>query len=164
MRTSPCAIVLTFLSCVGCGTQPLTPSRAAAVESGVRAFMGTVAHDVTQDGPAAWRKHFADSPAFFMAADGHLAFPDSASATAGIQNLTRTIKHIELQWGNDLRVDPLTADLAAVAASYHETIVGATARSLDASGYFTATAEHRQGGWQFRNAHWSSAAPMPTLP
>jgi hypothetical protein len=126
--------------------------------------MGAVAHDISQDGPSAWRKHFADSPAFFMAADGHLAFPDSASATAGIQGLTRALKHIELQWGNDLRVDPLTADLAVVAASYHEVLTGVTGQSLDTTGFFTATAEYRQGRWQFRNAHWSSAAPMPALP
>jgi hypothetical protein len=126
--------------------------------------MSTVAHDVTQDGPIAWRKHFADSPAFFMAADGHLNFPDGASATAGIQDLAHAIKHIELQWGNDLRVDPLTANLAVVAASYHEVLVLAAGRRIDAKGFFTATAENRQGRWQFRNAHWSSAAPTPSIP
>ena len=35
------------------------------MEDSVRRFTATVAHDVTQDGPVAWRKHFADSPDFF---------------------------------------------------------------------------------------------------
>lgn len=58
-----------------------------------------MARDVTQEGPAAWRKHFADSPSFFMAAEGCLVFPNSQAATLAIQDLTRTIKYIELRWG-----------------------------------------------------------------
>jgi hypothetical protein len=73
-------------------SRSLTPARAAAVEDGVRAFTQAVAHDVTHDGPAAWRKHFSDSPSFFMADEGRLVFPNSAVATVGIQDLARTIQ------------------------------------------------------------------------
>lgn len=145
-------------------SRPLTAERAAAVEAGVRAFTRTVAHDVTEEGPAAWRKHFADSPLFFMAVDGKLVFPSGAAAMAAIPDLARTIKHIELRWGDDLRVDPLTADLAVVAATWHEVIVDPTGKRMDESGYFTGTAEYRDGRWQFRNAHWSVAAPPAPVP
>jgi hypothetical protein len=137
----------------------LTPERAATVERGVRAFMQTVSHDVTQDGPAAWRKHFADIPAFFMAVNGQLIFANSAAVTAAIPDLTRAIKHIELRWGDDLRVDPLTETLAVVATSWHEVIVNAEGKRDDESGYFTGTVELRDGRWQFRNTHWSVAVP-----
>jgi hypothetical protein len=150
----------------GCGSRHahfLTAARAAAVEDGVRAFARTVAHDVTEEGPAAWRRHFADSPSFFMAANGQLVFPDSAAATAGIQDLTRNFKHIELHWGDDLRVDPLTPDLAVVAASWREVLVSTAGRSMEETGFFTGTAERRDGRWQFRNAHWSVAVPAPVL-
>jgi len=140
-------------------SRSLAPERAATVEEGVRAFMRTVAHDVTEEGPAAWRKHFADTPSFFMAVDGHLVYSSGAAAMAANPDVVRAIKHIELHWGDDLRVDPLTADLAVVATSWHEVIVDAAGKSLDESGYFTGIAEYRQGRWQFRNAHWSSAAP-----
>jgi hypothetical protein len=128
MRIWQRALLLGTVLSAACGSrhvvssesQPLTAARTAAVEQGVRAFARAVAHDVTLEGPAAWRRHFAESPSFFMAAEGHLVFPDSASATAAIQDLARTIKQIELQWGDDLRVDPLAPDLAVVAASYHE--------------------------------------------
>jgi len=149
------AFLLVMLVAAGCGSH----EPQAKVEDNVRAFMRTVAHDITQDGPAAWRRHFADSPAFFMAVDGHLQFPNSAAATSGIQDFARTIQHIELQWGDDLRVDPLTLDLAAVATSYHEVMVSTGGHQVDAKGFFTGLAEHRDGRWQFRNAHWSSAAP-----
>jgi hypothetical protein len=139
--------------------QSLTPARASAIDDSVRAFMRTVAHDITQEGPTAWRRHFADSPSFFMASEGHLVFPNSASATAAIQDLPRTIKQIELRWGDDLRVDPLTPDLAVVAASYHEIQVSPEGRRLEEAGFFTGTAEHRDGRWQFRNAHWSVVPP-----
>jgi hypothetical protein len=140
----------------GCG------SRNAAVDEGVRAFMREVARDIMREGPAAWQKHFSESPSFFMASEGHLAFPNRASATAAIQELTRTIKHITLEWGDDLRVDPLTPDLAVVGASYHETREDADGRLVDEKGFFTGTAEYRDGRWRFRNAHWSVAAPSHT--
>src|SRR5271169_871986 len=75
----------------------LSARRESAIVTDVRGFASDVARDVTKDGPAAWRKHFSDSPAFFMAADGNLQFPDSVTATAGIQALSRTIQHIELK-------------------------------------------------------------------
>jgi hypothetical protein len=141
----------------------MTAARAAAVDDSVRAFARAVAHDITQEGPAAWRRHFVDSPAFFMASEGRLVFPNSASATAGIRDFAGTIKQIELRWGDDLRVDPLTPDLAVVAASWREVRVGTDGRRLEEAGFFTGTAEHRDGRWQFRNAHWSVAAPPPAV-
>jgi hypothetical protein len=94
-----------------------------------------------------------------MAVEGSMAFPDSAAATKGIEDFARTNRHIELTWGNDLRVDPLTPDLAVMAASYHEIQEDIKGNRVEENGYFTGTAEYRDGRWQFRNAHWS--APVP---
>jgi hypothetical protein len=168
MRTRRSAFVVTALVSIACGTrhpvsdasESLTPARAIAVEDGVRAFTRTVAHDVTQDGPQAWRRHFADSPSFFMAAEGRLVFPNGAAATAAIQNLALTIKQIELRWGDDLRVDPLTNDLAVVATSYHEVRVSPTGLRVQEDGFFTGVAEYRAGRWKFRDVHWSVAVPV----
>jgi len=140
-------------------SQSLTPELAAAVERDVRAYTGVIAHDVNQEGPSAWRRHFADSPAFFMASEGSLVFPNSAAATAGIQQFAGTIRHIELQWGQDLRVDPLTPEFAVVGAPYHEIRVDTAGKRVDESGYFTAIAEYKDGRWQLRDAHWSVAGP-----
>lgn len=129
------------------------------VNAEVRAFAQTVEHDVTKEGPTAWRRHFADTPSFFMAVEGSMAFPDSAAATKGIEDFARTNRHIELAWGNDLRVDPLTPDLAVMAASYREIQEDIKGNRVEEKGYFTGTAEYREGRWQFRNAHWS--APVP---
>jgi hypothetical protein len=121
--------------------------------------MQMVAHDVTQQGPRAWREHFADSPAFFMAVNGSMAFADSAAATTGIQGAAQAIPHIELAWGSDLRVDPLTPELAVVATSWREVQVNPAGKRTDSSGFFTGVAEQRNGSWQFRDAHWSEAVP-----
>ena len=172
MRTAYWVLLLVAVTAAAFGRQntasgearSLTPARAAAIEDGVRAFAQTVAHDVTQDGPTAWRKHFSDSPAFFMAADGRLVFPNSAAATAGIQDFARTIKQISLKWGDDLRVDPLAPDLAVVAATYHEIQVNTAGQRVDETGFFTGIAEYRDGRWQFRNAHWSEPLPPATAP
>lgn len=142
----------------------LSPERKAAIEDAVRRFASKVAQDVTQEGPAAWRKEFSDSPAFFMASDGQLAFASGQAAAQGIDQLTRTIKQIELRWGSDLRVDALTEDLAMVAASWHEFRVDMQGHRVEDSGYFTGLVEQRQGQWRFRNVHWSEVVPPSKVP
>lgn len=142
----------------------LTPKRRAEVEDAVRRFAASVAHDVTQEGPSAWRKEFSDSPYFFMASEGKLVFPNRKAAAQAIDELTRTLKQIELRWGDDLRVDALTEDLAQIACSWHEVRVDTQGHRVEESGFFTGLAEQRKGQWQFRNAHWSVAAPPPKVP
>ena len=129
------------------------------VEQSVRAFAQTVAHDISTEGPGAWDRHFSESPSFFMAYNGHLEFSDRAEARAKIGELRQTITHIDLKWGDDLRVDPLGADLAVVGAPFHEVLRMVSGEVVDMTGYFTGTAERRSGRWQFRNAHWSVPAP-----
>lgn len=171
MRTWQWVALPVIVLCVACGShhdpsgtsQSLTPEQSIAVERDVRAYTGVIAHDVTQDGPSAWRKHFVDSPAFFMASEGSLVFPNSAAATAGIQQFAGTIKHIELQWGQDLRVDPLTPELALVAAPWREIRIDNAGNRVDESGYFTAIAEYKDGRWQLRDAHWSVARPPAAI-
>lgn len=143
-------------------SQALTPASAAAIDESARAFMRTVAHDVTQEGPLAWLKFFSTGPEFFMAVNGQLAFPNAAAAKDGTQNFARTHSHIELTWGDDLRVDPLTAELAVVAASWREIQVDKAGHRTEETGFFTGLVEYREGHWRFRDAHWS--APMSPPP
>lgn len=137
----------------------LSPVQSGGVESAVKSFAQSVANDVTHDGPIAWHKYLEDSPAFFMAVDGAMAFPNSAAAKSGVDAFAPTIQHIELKWGDDLRVDPLTSNLAVVAASYHELQIFTSGKRVDETGFFTGTVELRDGRWQFRNAHWSQPVP-----
>ena len=147
-------------------SRSLTPARRAAVEDSVRQFMVAVAHDVTQQGPIAWRKYFADSPAFFMAVNGKLVFANGQAAAQAIPQIARGYKHIELRW-DDLRLDALTENLCMVAASYTEVIElqpGIQGPGGTHTGYFTGLAENRNGQWQFRNAHWSEPLPTAKVP
>src|ERR1700733_550418 len=160
------AVSLGFQGCgyIAVNSRSLTEARRAAVEDRVRQFTATVAHDVTRDGPIAWRKFFGDGPEFFMAVNGKLAFPDGQSAAKAIPEIARQFKHIELRWGQDLRLDALTENLCAVAVSYTEVIdpqPAADSMRGTHTGYFTALAENRNGQWRFRNAHWSESPPMP---
>ena len=123
--------------------------------------MRHVAHDVTEGGPAAWQRYFADTPAFFMAVNGKIAFASGAEAMAGLPQVAAAIRQIELKWGDDLRVDPLAPDLAVVAASYHESQVWADGRRVEDSGYFTGVAQSRDERWQFRDCHWSEPVSLP---
>jgi hypothetical protein len=107
----------------------------------------------------AWQRHFEEGPAFFMAVNGRLAFADGASAAAAMKTLVHTIQHVELQWGDDLRIDALAPELAVVAASYHEVRVDAAGVRIDEDGFFTGVVERRGERWRFRDAHWS--VPIP---
>ena len=141
--------------------QSLTPASAANIDESARTFMHTVAHDVTQEGPLAWLRFFDTGPGFFMAVNGQLAFPNDAAAKEGTQNFARTISRIDLTWGNDLRVDPLTAELAVVAASWREIQVDKAGHPIEEAGYFTGLIEYQDGHWRFRDAHWSAPLSPP---
>jgi hypothetical protein len=158
-------LALVFAGCLTCraGASESRPSTEDhAVDQAVRALMQTVAQDVTRNGPLAWLKYFDTGPAFFMAVNGQMAFPNSAAAEEGTRKFAQTISHIELKWGNDLRVDPLTTRLAAIAVSWREIQVDTAGHRVDETGYFTGLAEYRGGHWQFRNAHWSApVSPGP---
>jgi hypothetical protein len=165
-------LVVAFLGLQSCrpsadNSQALTPARRIAVEDSVRRFAAAVAHDVTQEGPMAWQKYFADSPDFFMAVNGQIAFPNGQAAAHAIPEIARLFKHIELRWGDDLRLDVLTENLCDVAVSYTEVIdpqPAAESMRGTHNGYFTGLVENRNGQWQFRNAHWSESVPPIQAP
>lgn len=157
-------VVAALLLAAGCGLHvesSLTQEEQQTETEGVRAFVKNVAHDVSSEGPAAWRRHFEDTPAFFMAVNGALAFHDSRSASEGIQNVAKTFKSIELQWGDEIRVDTLTGKFAVVATTYHEVLTTPDGQTAMSNGFFTAVAEKQKGQWQFRDVHWSVPAAMP---
>lgn len=163
-----CVLVLSAIVSAACSSartsSPLSVDQSVAVTNGVRAFAATVADDVTRRGPTAWRDHFADTSAFFMAAEGRLVFENSDAATRGIQQLTSSIAHIELRWGEPVLVDPLTTTLAMMGAPYQEVQVDPAGHRVEEAGYFTGLAELGPRGWKFRNAHWSVAGPPPSVP
>lgn len=133
----------------------LTAQQRASVEQGVRQFMAQVAQDVTREGPAAWRKEFSGGPEFFMASEGKLAFANGQAAMQGIEGVAQMIKHIELKWGDDLKIDVLTPKLAVVGTSWTEEREDAQGHHVKESGYFTGVVEERDRKWVFRDAHWS---------
>jgi hypothetical protein len=164
-------VLLFVVAASGCGvhyfsrdTCVLNPAQKVATEAAVRRFVASVATEINRDGPAAWHKEFSDSPAFFMASEGLLVFPDSQTARKAIDNLARTVKHIELRWGDDLRIDPLTPNLAVVGMTYHEIRDDTEGHHVDETGYFTGLAESLNGQWQFRDAHWSVVVPPAKVP
>ena len=161
LRIRSLSLAVTLAACIPYGagashSQTVTPDGAASVDQAVRAFMQTVSQSVTTDGPMAWIKYFDASPAFFMVVNGQMAFLNTAAAQEGTRRFAQTIRHIELKWGDDLRIDPLTNEFAVVAVSWREIQVDTAGHSVTETGYFTGLAEYREGRWQFRDAHWSS--------
>jgi hypothetical protein len=138
----------------------LTTEQSKLVKDSVFKLTADIATNISTKGPAAWLNYFEDTPGFFMASDGQLAFTDYPSAKAFILNtLVKSIPHIKLRWEN-LRIDPLTSNLAAMGADFHEDITNAAGNSLPFDGYFTATAHFNGHSWKLRNLHWSIKKPQ----
>jgi|HubBroStandDraft_6_1064221.scaffolds.fasta_scaffold48207_2 hypothetical protein len=128
----------------------------AAVQQDVRSFLAAVARDVTQEGPIAWSRYFEDTPPFFMAVNGQVAFSSGEAAKQGIPQVARSFKRIQLEWGADPRIDPLTREFAVVGAPWREVLTDSADHTVTQTGYFSAVAEYHDRRWQFRNVHWSS--------
>lgn len=137
-------------------TQALLLDNPADSVAGVRSFMDSVAYAVSTEGPTAWLKYFEKSPNFFMAVDGQVAFRDLDAAKEGTTKFAQTIRHIDLKWGRDLRVDPLTSTLVVIAVPWREIQTDNGGHIIEEHGYFTALIELHSGQWRFRNLHWSS--------
>ena len=144
---------LTF-SC-NSNTQYLTPNESATVKDNVTALTANISKNITNKGPVAWLNYFEDSPSFFMASDGQLAFNNYQSARAFIRNkLVKLYPHIKLQW-NNVRIDPISQSLASIGADFHEELTDANGKTQTADGYFTSLAHYTENGWKLRSVHWS---------
>lgn len=152
-----------IISCHNNDSSILTDTQFSQIQDSVRQMAAQIAADVSRDGPIAWLRHFADTTGFFMAAEGQLMFPNYDSASEFVQTrLTKMISKIQLSW-SDIRIDPLTAGLAVMGASYKEVITDSAGRVMPGSGYFTAVAQKTSHGWKLRNAHWSNLATVRSL-
>jgi len=136
-------------------TPSLTISEATLVKDSVQLLANNTAKDISTKGPIAWLNYFEDSPDFFMASDGTIAFKNYHSAEIFIKDtLAKQIPRINLKWLN-MRIDPLTPQLASIAADFHEDLTITADKVVPIDGYFTATAQQTASGWKYRNAHWS---------
>ena len=144
-----------LLSCSSQKASSLSTNEAIAVKDSVQLLANNTAKDISTKGPIAWLSYFEDSPDFFMASDGVIAFRDYHSGEVFIKDtLIKQIPRINLKWAN-IRIDPLTPQLATLAADFHEDLTITGDKMVPVEGYFTATAHQTSKGWKYLNVHWS---------
>ena len=149
--------IFCFISSCSNNTESFTSKERSLVQDSVQLMAESIEKNVSQQGPVAWLRYFENTPDFFMASGGRLVFPNIDTATKFINTiLIKSLSKIELHWSN-IRIDPLTAELAGMSAAFHEDITDATGKKTPHDGYFTAIAHHTTQGWKLRNAHWSLA-------
>lgn len=156
----PFAIIGLFCFIISCRNkgETYTSNLFSVVRDSVQIMAGSIAKDVSREGPVAWLRYFENTPGFFMASEGRLVFPNYDSATNFTKNtLVKSMSKIELHW-NNIHIDPLTTTLAGMSAAYHEDITYYDGRKIPYDGYFTGIAEQTSDGWKLRNAHWSTIA------
>jgi ketosteroid isomerase-like protein len=150
-------ISMLLCSCHSVTPPKLSASSAREVDRGVRQMAAAIARDVAAGGPNAWLRYFADERGFFMANNGNLQFSSFEDAKTFLATFSAGIAHLELTWV-DIRVDPLAAGLAVMAAGYRETFTDTGGHVRQFAGYFTGLAVQTDTGWKLRDAHWSSPA------
>jgi len=147
-----------FISCKN-NSDRLTGDKEAVVKDSVSLMAMNISKDISAKGPIAWLTYFENAPGFFMANDGQLALKDYPTAVSFVKGpLIKLMPKISLQWKN-VKVDPLSASLAAIGADFHEDITMSGGKTLSVYGYFTGTAHFDGKSWKLRNLHWSSKQP-----
>jgi hypothetical protein len=127
----------------------------AGIKQSVQNLTDSTISNLSTKGPAAWLTYFENSPEFFMASDGSIAFPDYQTAENFVNGtLTKQFRSIHLKL-NDMRITPIAANYAAIGANFHEDLIDLSGKSMPFDGYFTATAHHTGRGWKYLNMHWS---------
>lgn len=159
MRTS--LVGLAAVSLMACTSPPpaLDAGHASALRDSVSDYVAGVAHRISAGGPKAWVGEFADDSAFFMVANGQLAFADFAAMSRFMPVFAHSIPSVALEFSS-VRVDPLGPGLAEFAAHYHEALTDSAGHRADDSGYVTGVAIHSALGWRLRDAHWSHPDPV----
>jgi hypothetical protein len=136
-------------------TQSLDAKETNLVIDSVRRMTANLINDLSNHGPVAWLNYFEESPDFFMVSSGQLAFKDYQSGKTFIEDtLVKYFVKINLQL-NQLRIDPLTSNLASIGAGFHEELFDSTGKMALADGYLTALVKQTNQGWKFRNLQWS---------
>ena len=151
--------IFCFISSCNINTQSFTQKERSLVQDSVQLMAESIATNISHEGPVVWLRYFENVPDFFMASDGQLVFPNIDTATSFINNiLIKVMPEIKLHWSN-IRIDPLTTNLASISAVYHEDIRDSSGKMTPHDGYFTGIAHQTSQGWKLRNAHWSSRVP-----
>ena len=156
MRTALLILASALLLSAGHYAGQSTPPSSSSPDS-AREFFDSIPEALGENGPMAWLPFFEDSPAFFMATDGAVAFAGYEDAAAFLWAFAPTVSEVEMAW-DDVRVETLGDNAAVVAASYSERIVVADS-TLWFSGYVTGVAQRDSGAWRLQHLHWSSPRP-----
>jgi hypothetical protein len=136
-------------------TSALDTNEKNLVTDGIRRWTSSLISDLSIHGPVAWLNYFEESPDFFMVANGQLAFKDYQSGKVFVEDtLIKYFVKINLQL-NQLRIDPLTSNLASIGAGFHEELIDSAGKMTLADGYLTGLVKQTNNGWKFRNLQWS---------
>jgi hypothetical protein len=149
-----CLSALIYSSCSQNGGAK-NNNTAMHVKDSVAILMDQTAQKLYTDGPIAWLHFFENSPEFYMASNGSIAFKDYPTAERFIRDtLVKNLKRINLKW-SDAKIDSLTPEFADVRANFHEDLTITLDKVIPVDGYFTALAHKTDSGWRYRNLHWS---------
>ena len=120
-----------------------------------QAFFDSIPPALAAEGPSAWLDFFEDSPSFFMASDGAMAFPDRTSAQAFLDDFSHNVSAMSLEWIQP-RFETLSAGVVVVIASYQEILTMKDGAVSSFGGTVSGVIRTHAGAWRLQHLHWSS--------
>ena len=141
-------------ACRSGGTQLTARHREALVDS-VRTFLSEYVQTVNSGDLSGVVPYYADDESFHWAEDGRLRYPSHASLVSAFDSLVGTIRNVNLVVDQP-KIVPLMPGLAALTATYRQSVTDSSGQVLRFAGAFTTLLEHRGDGWKFRLGHAST--------
>lgn len=156
MSRIPFASLLISLGLAACqaGGQ-LTARHREALADSIRTFINEYVETVNGGDVLALIPYYADDESFHWAEDGRLRYPSHASLVTAFDSLAKTIRSVSLVMDQP-KVVPLRPGLAALSATFRQSVTDTSGQVVRFAGAFTTVVEHRGDGWKFLLGHAST--------
>jgi hypothetical protein len=156
------ALVVALVLAAACrpASPPLTDAQRGAIADSVREMASSLAAQISAHGYRGFPPVMDSAPGYVWAYNGFFAFTSFDSMAAWTRTDPEPRVPEVFAW-DSVRVEPLAAGIAGVAATYTETRPDSAGRPKTEKGVFTAVAVHRPGGWKLTTAHTSTLPPPP---
>jgi len=145
---------LVLAACQPGGTQFTALQRQALADS-VRTFLNEWVETVNRGDVSALVPYYADDDGFHWAEDGRLRYPSHGSLVTAFDSLARTVRGINLVVDQP-KIVLLTPELAALSATFRQSISDTSGQVVRFAGAFTTVLQHREDGWKFLLGHAST--------
>lgn len=141
-------------ACQPGGTQ-LTARHHDALVDSIRTFLSEYVETINSGDFSTVTSYYVDHAGFHWAEDGRIRYPSWASLTTTIDSVAGATRSVSLVVDQP-KIVPIEPGLAALTATYRQSLTDTAGQVLRSAGAFTGLVEHSADGWKFLLGHTST--------